>query len=244
MYVAGGESSRLKMKLIRNIFRIALIFLGLRRPYISMNVGIDYSIRSSSACFYDGTDIKWILYPINQTLQKKAICKRLEETGLVEIFFSKSKIEGSYTEKERGKMLEAICLSNKIVDSVQRWADDKDERENFFFAFEGVSFGSKGNSLVDTSMSVGVTRSKLVSLFGAGHMHVFAPTSIKMFAGKGNYNKIQMRDALMSRPEVPDSMKVIFSDPEYTDKNGKLAGVLTDLIDSTWIALYLKNIIK
>lgn len=232
------------MNYVRNIFRSVLNFLRFRKSYISMNVGIDYSLRSSSACFYDGTDIKWVLYPINQTLQKKAICKRLEETGHVEVLFSKSKIEGSYTDKERGKMLEAICLSSKIVDSVQKWADDKDERENFFFAFEGVSFGSKGNSLVDTSMSVGVTRSKLVSLFGADHMHVFAPTSIKLFAGKGNYNKIQMRDALMLRPEVPDCMKEIFMDPEYVDKNDKLAGVLTDLIDSTWIALFLQHSLR
>lgn len=234
----------MKMKFIRHIFEAALRSLGFKKPYISMNVGIDYSIRSSSACFYDGTDIKWVLYPINQTLQKKAICKRLEETGLVEVLFSKSKLEGSYTEKERGKMLEAICLSSKIVDSVQKWADDKDERENFFFAFEGVSFGSKGNSLVDTSMSVGVTRSKLVSLFGADHMHVFAPTSVKLFAGKGNYNKIQMRDALMLRSEVPDCMKEIFMDPEYTDKNGKLSTPLDDIIDSTWIALFLRHTLK
>jgi len=233
----------MKMNWIENIFAGLCRVLQKRKPYISMYVGIDYSLRSSSACFFDGTDIKWVLYPINQTLQKKAICKRLEETGLVEVLFSKSKLEGSYTEKERGKMLEAICLSSKIVDSVQKWADDKDERENFFFAFEGVSFGSKGNSLVDTSMSVGVTRSKLVSLFGADHMHVFAPTSVKLFAGKGNYNKIQMRDALMSRPEVPDSIKEIFMDPEYTDKKGKLSTPIDDLVDATWIALFLQRIL-
>ena len=206
-----------------------------------MNVGIDYSLRWTAACFYDGKQMSWHLYPVAKTQAAKAMCKRLTDTGLVTVTFAKFSIEGNYTEKERAKVMESAILSDNIVKSALSAAPDENSKKDFYFAFEGVSFNSKGNSLVDTAMSVGVTREKLVRIFGHDRMHVYAPTSVKLFAGKGNYNKVQMRDALLLRPELPQKMREIMSDHSVVNGKGKLQKPIDDIVDACWLSLMLHH---
>lgn len=209
----------------------------------TLHVGIDFSTRSAAICIYDGTFMRWLLFPTGRTLANKRMFAKLKETELVKYSFEKTSLGVTYSETERAKVLESVDLANRIEVALRPYLDRtrKIPGYTFTYAFEGAAYGAKGNSLVDTAMSVGVTRARLADMFGVEQMHVFAPTSIKKYAGAGNYNKVQMRDALIENPKLPNSIRRILMDPSAVSKSGKLAKPLDDLVDSGFIALYLND---
>jgi len=79
----------------------------------------------------------------------------------------------------------------------------------------------------------------LASMFGVDKMHIFAPTSVKKYMGSGKLDKVGVKDALILRPELPQSILDILADPESVSKAGKLAKPLDDMCDSAAIALFL-----
>jgi hypothetical protein len=75
------------------------------------------------------------------------------------------------------------------------------------------------------------------------NFYVFPPTTVKKFAGKGSFKKIDMFNSLIESNN-PDS--------EFIDFIGKNKGLVTtpkgivkkpveDIVDSIWIAKLLKN---
>ena len=117
-------------------------------------------------------------------------------------------------------------------------------------AMEGLSFASNGNALIDISMATALIRKKIVDSIGSQNFSVFPPTAIKKFAGKGNFKKDDMYHSLVQKaPEVggnfTDFTDVISKySSSWITKSKQVNKPVDDLVDASWICLFLQETIK
>jgi hypothetical protein len=121
--------------------------------------------------------------------------------------------------------------------------------ETFHVAMEGLSFSSNGNSLVDISMATALLRERIISRVGSENFYVFSPTTIKKFAVKGNAKKDELYHSLCGFREDETNLDV-FSKMLEENKTEWITGSkainkpIDDVVDSTWVNLYLKEELK
>jgi hypothetical protein len=153
----------------------------------------------------------------------------------------KKEMPEDYTEKERVK----IDYFQEVVDLFWEHIEKYVDGDEFFVAMEGLSFMSAGNALIDISMATALIRKKITDRIGSKNFYVFSPTAIKKFAGKGNYKKHEMYDSLVESDRTP-----IFCEILKENRNNWITASLQinkpidDLVDATWISLYLKDTIE
>ena len=128
-------------------------------------VSIDFSILYPGICISkDFKEFKWIPI-VNTRITKK---ERENLDCLVELYpnlsisytSSKRKTEAEYHLTERTKLINYQELIDLIIKEILEKTDD----DNIICAIEGISYGSKGNSLVDISQSTGILKIKLMFL--------------------------------------------------------------------------------
>jgi hypothetical protein len=150
-----------------------------------------------------------------------------------------------YHIREREKISNFVSLANEIKDAIIGSIADGDD---VYIGMEGISFGSPGNSLIDISMLTGILRSEILKILGndSGRFFVFSPTAIKKFAGKGNFKKIEMYDSLCSQTEVNSDFITLIKEKKemMVTKGGTVKKPTEDIIDSIWVARFLKNEIE
>jgi hypothetical protein len=121
--------------------------------------------------------------------------------------------------------------------------------EPFHVAMEGLSFSSNGNALIDISMATGLLRERIISEVGADSFHVFSPTTIKKYAVKGNAKKDELYHALYNFKEDETNLehfgKILEANKEEWITPSKVVNKpIDDIVDATWINLYLKKELK
>jgi Holliday junction resolvasome RuvABC endonuclease subunit len=118
--------------------------------------------------------------------------------------------------------------------------------EPFKVAMEGLSFSSNGNSLVDIAMATALLRERIIKGIGVENFHVFSPTSIKKFAVKGNAKKDELYTALVNLKEEGTNMNELTqilekNQSEWITPKKVVNKPVDDVVDATWILLFLKN---
>ena len=111
---------------------------------------------------------------------------------------------------------------------------------------EGLSFSSNGNALIDISMATALLRERIRNRIGTQNFHVFSPTSIKKFALKGNSKKDELYEALCSRDlegtNLDDFCRILSDNKsEWITGAKQVNKPIDDLVDATWILLYLRK---
>ena len=218
-----------------------------------MNViGIDFSLNSPAFCCYkDGKYIWGSLTRSDRSpeshlkSQKKPFAILDTESDFNLYFVEKKDLPDDYTGRERIK----IVYFMGIVD--QLWASISDimGESEFYVAMEGLSFSSNGNSLIDISMATALLRKKIIDRVGADKFYVFSPTSIKKFALKGNAKKNELYEALINFKESETNLEN-FSNILEANKTEWITPAkvvnkpIDDIVDATWITLYLKKELK
>jgi hypothetical protein len=215
-------------------------------------LGIDFSLNSPAFCSYD-TDskkFKWSSLTRSDRSEdslKKSKDKPFSILGEIPdfnlIFLNKRILPEEYTEKERVK----IDYFQELVNSF--WVEISNEvqkHSEIIFAMEGLSFASNGNALIDISMATALIRKKIVDSVGSENFYVYSPTSIKKFAKKGNAKKDELYNAVLERdiPETNFSVltNVLSQNKEnWITKSGNVNKPLDDIIDATWICLFLMD---
>jgi len=131
-------------------------------------------------------------------------------------------------------------LNELIMESIK-----DDINDETYIGMEGISFGSTGNSLIDISMATGIVRKSLVERISndVDRLFIFSPSSIKKFAGKGNFKKIEMFDAILKESEIDSEfIKTIGSNREAcVTPKGVVKKPIEDMVDSIWICKFLKH---
>jgi hypothetical protein len=114
---------------------------------------------------------------------------------------------------------------------------------------EGLSFSSNGNALIDISMATALLRKRIIDRIGVDKFHVFSPTSIKKFAIKGNAKKDELYNVLCNFREDETNL-INFSNILEINKTEWITPAkvvnkpIDDIVDATWITLYLKEELK
>jgi hypothetical protein len=208
-----------------------------------MLIGIDYSINSPAVTTL-GEDIKFYSFPrINSV--KGPIIEALSaaDVKLVEVPEEpKNSTNEKVAEFERHYFQDSITQTAVISDNLV--ADP-----GSVVAFEGFSFGSKGNRLAQISGYQYMLRWRLHSEHSmpVENLWIFSPMTVKATAGKGNFKKEQMIDAFIAS-EDPILQKTAFwqvmkNTPEvFQNKSGKWHKPIDDIVDSYWVLKTLEKL--
>ena len=215
-------------------------------------VGIDFSINSPSFCCLKDNKYVWgSLTRSDRTEEslKKNSKKPFSILGDMEnfrfIFLDKKELPSEYSERERIK----IEYFLEIVDNLWEAISNEMGDEPFKVAMEGLSFSSNGNSLVDIAMATALLRERITKGIGVENFHVFSPTSIKKFAVKGNAKKDELYLALIDLKEEGTNMNELSqvlaeNQQEWITPKKVVNKPVDDVVDATWILLFLKNNLK
>jgi hypothetical protein len=212
-------------------------------------VGIDFSINSPSFCCLKDNNYVWgSLTRSDRTEEslKKNSKKPFSILGDMEnfrfIFLDKKELPSEYSERERIKIEYFLEIVDNLWESIAKEMGN----EPFKVAMEGLSFSSNGNSLVDIAMATALLRERIIKGIGVENFHVFSPTSIKKFAVKGNAKKDELYTALVNLKEEGTNMNELTqilekNQSEWITPKKVVNKPVDDVVDATWILLFLKN---
>jgi ribosomal protein S25 len=210
-------------------------------------IGIDLSLNSTAISIICGNSIKIISIfktenNIDRIFEKKDHFSLIKKCSDVDIILENKKdsTKKEYHINEREKILSFMRLNELIMESIK-----DDINDETYIGMEGISFGSTGNSLIDISMATGIVRKSLVEKISndVDRFFIFSPSSIKKFAGKGNFKKIEMFDAILKESEIDSEfIKTIRLNREAcVTPKGVVKKPIEDMVDSIWICKFLKH---
>lgn len=213
-------------------------------------VGIDFSLNSPAFCVSKENHFTWGSLTrsernresfMKSTKKPYAVLSDFPEFNF--LFLDKKKLPDDYTEKERIKIDYFQELVDSFWDSILEICGD----DEIVVAMEGLSFASNGNALIDISMATALLRKKIVDHTGSSNFYVFSPTSIKKFALKGNAKKNELYEALINRESTGTNLdkftKILEENQEeWVTGGGNVNKPLDDMIDATFICLYLNEL--
>ncbi len=217
-------------------------------------VGIDFSLNSPAFCILRDNQFTWGSLTRSERTEdslkknhKKPYYVLSEDRSedYILMFVSKDKMPEDYSERERIK----IDYFQELVDVFWSEIENVCGGDNIAVAMEGLSFASNGNALIDISMATALLRKKIVDRTGSENFYVYSPTSVKKFACKGNAKKHELYDSLIQK-EFPETNLKSFTSileenkDEWVTTSGNINKPLDDIIDSTWVCLFLHDSMK
>lgn len=213
-------------------------------------IGIDFSKNSPGVTIIKPTDIIFLSFTrdldkgytkkgeVKKAFEHHAIMKDLDDAHAIsyELFITNDK-KADYSENEWNKMLNGINLAATIVKEL-RTHIKKEEWDFVQIAFEGYSYGSKGNALIDI-VTMTTTLKHMLHLLTMKKIFVFSPKQVKSLAtGNGNAGKDLMFDYFLKEDLLKNSaFRHHCSSIQIA--NGKIPKPIDDVIDSYYIAIAL-----
>lgn len=204
-------------------------------------VSIDFSILYPGICIVkDFKDFKWSAI-VNTRITKKEkenldALTKLYPNLSISYTSSKRKTEAEYHLTERTKLINYQELIDLIIKEILEKTDD----DNIICAIEGISYGSKGNALVDISQSTGILKIKLIEeVLNNQHerLFVFSPSELKNAIGaKGNAGKLDIFNKFKTDPVIEsvkesDLFKAVNSQ-KWIQNGEKIVSPIIDMVDS------------
>jgi len=218
---------------------------------MNIYIGIDFSLNSTAMSIIDDNTLNVISVfktdnNINNMFSRNdhfGLLNSSSEVNLILLEKNKTKSK-EYCEVERNKIKLFIELNNFIISSISKFTKNPD----VYIAMEGISFGSSGNSLIDISIATGILRNGILDILDKDfdRFFVFSPTTIKKFAGKGNFKKIDMLNSLiLNNKENYTLVDLLRSNTDLiVTSSGVVKKPIEDIVDSIWIAKFLKESIE
>ncbi len=204
-------------------------------------VSIDFSILYPGICICkDFKEFKW-LSVVNTKLRKadqENLDYLLKNYPNIKIKKTNTvrKTHPEYHITERVKLINYQELISKIITEVLHEVGD----DEVIVAIEGISFGSKGNSLVDISQSTGILKHELLTRVlknNADRLFIFSPSELKNAIGcKGNANKMDIFNQFKSEPQIEeikssDLYKAVNAE-KWIVQGDKILSPIIDMVDS------------
>lgn len=218
-------------------------------------VGIDFSISSPAFCVYKDGKYTWGSVTRSDRTRESLIKNTKKPYATLDghdsfilDYILKNDLPSDYSERERAKIdyfLDVVLtLWNRIKEIVENYGDD-----DIKVAIEGLSFSSNGNALIDISMATALLRERICNHVGSKNFYVFSPTSIKKFALKGNSKKDELYEHLSNRENDGTNLDVFCrilreNKSEWITGSKQVNKPIDDLVDATWILLYLRSEIE
>lgn len=206
-------------------------------------ISIDFSVLYPGICVCkDFKEYKW-LSVVNSNItkkHKKNLDDLITEYPTIKIKFTESKREKSsqYHITERIKLINYLESTSLLISLLK---EEIDLNDDILISLEGISFGSKGNALVDISQATGIIKNKLVDSILNGdcdRFFVFSPGELKNAIGcKGNAKKGDIFDKFIEDPildsvKTSDLYKAVTNEDWIVDNKGNIASPIMDMIDA------------
>lgn len=219
-------------------------------------IGIDFSINSPGMSVLTNNEHSFVSFvntpkDLSATKIPKSLSihKELLDNNLCNVItYIRDKKHEIYSIDQSNKIKNAIDLATIIINTIKEYIQ---KSKNVYIAIEGYSYGSKGNSFIDLIAFNSILREKIVTVIGYKNFHIFSPSEIKKYAGKGNANKIMMMNYWFNN-SLND--KTLTSNPLYKwcmdnkemiiDNKDNIRKPLDDLIDAYFISSFLKYTIE
>ena len=204
-------------------------------------VSIDFSILYPGICICkDFKEFKW-LSVINTKVRKvdqENLDYLVQNYPNIKITKTNTvrKTHPEYHITERVKLINYQELISKIITELLLEVGD----DEVIVAIEGISFGSKGNSLVDISQSTGILKHELLTRVlknNADRLFIFSPSELKNAIGcKGNANKMDIFNQFKSEPQIEsikssDLYKAVNTE-KWIVQGDKILSPVIDMVDS------------
>lgn len=204
-------------------------------------VSIDFSILYPGICICkDFKEFKWL--SVVNTKPRKADQENLDylvknyPNIKIEKTNTVRKTHPEYHITERVKLINYQELISKIITELLLEVGD----DEVIVAIEGISFGSKGNSLVDISQSTGILKHELLTRVlknNADRLFIFSPSELKNAIGcKGNANKMDIFNQFKSEPQIEaikssDLYRAVNTE-KWIVQGDKILSPIIDMVDS------------
>lgn len=196
---------------------------------------IDFSINSTCVAVLNQDGYLWHHFGREKSSYFKLSCPSFGQTLL-----PKRERGEDYCSTERMKIKDSMALCQNVIEFLKIHNVER-------VAFEGHSFNSKGNSLLELVSYQFLLRSMLVSelKMEENNLFFYSPITIKSFAGGAKFKK---KDMLMKFLESDD--KILTNNEVYKTLNSSLDSVIKgedvvkpidDLVDSYWILKKLEQ---
>jgi Holliday junction resolvasome RuvABC endonuclease subunit len=205
-------------------------------------ISLDFSILYPGVCICrDFKEYQWLAV-INTNITKKdekRFDDLIDQYPSINIFKTTTRREKmpQYHLTERNKLVNYLEATDLLIDNLK---DLISEEDDLLVCIEGISFGSKGNALVDISQATGIIKNKLVNQIlngDADRFFVFSPGELKNAIGcKGNAGKMDVFNKFIEDPVLESVKKsdlyqaILKEDWIATDKTVK--SPIMDMIDS------------
>lgn len=196
---------------------------------------IDFSINSTCITILTDSGYQWHHFG-----REKTSYFNLETDTFKRYLFPKRKKGDDYCSTERAKLIDAEEFCTGIVDVLS----SNDVKS---VAFEGHSFNSKGNSLLELVSYQFLLRSMLKNRLS---LHVdsiffYPPITVKAFAGGAKFKKKDMLERFVSSEDPllqnnPTFIKIRESMDKVL-KGEEVVKPIDDLVDSYWIVKKLQQ---
>lgn len=202
-------------------------------------VSIDFSINSPGICLYKDGKPHFISFLKPKTGTKKEQ-KLQEEMAMLDDVTLIYQQEPDITKQELTRVLRHRDISKGVCDIIE---EHTDPTQPYAFYFEGSSYGTSRfgtNSLIDLASASSILKSDMIDRFDVKEMEVYAPTTIKKFAGKGNMSKLDMWEAFLCLETLNHSELFKFCQQFKGDK--KIMKPLDDLVDAYYLLEYVNSL--
>lgn len=198
-------------------------------------IGIDFSILSTAVTVFD---TQYRFFSFSRDYEKRSHTKPFkihnEIKDFVEIISWEQNKSKDYIINEKNKIRDSKTLADLIIFNIKEFIS-----ENTVIALEGFSYASKGRSFIDLVQFNSVFRVRLYEETGI-LPEIIAPTTLKMFAGKGNMGKKDLLEVVKTN-KLKDTDFVKSKYYKYLNSKNEPIKPLDDINDSYLLCLYSKR---
>ena len=162
-------------------------------------MGVDYSINSPAICIYRDNHYFWLSQPKPEKSKKGlAIQKQVAELDEIILMFQPPVTDPeSYSKNDILKISRYNNVAEHFIAQLE-FALGPNKGRKIDVGFEGYSFGSNSNNLIDIVSATTCFKTKfLSSIMNDKSMRVFAPSTIKKHAGGGRLKKRDLFDVFV-----------------------------------------------
>lgn len=196
---------------------------------------IDFSINSTCITILSDAGYEWHHFG-----REKTSYFDLGQSAFTRHLFPKRVKGEDYCSTERAKLMDAEVFCLGIVDMLSKHSISS-------VAFEGHSFNSKGNSLLELVSYQFLLRNMLKKHLelSADDLFFYPPITVKAFAGGAKFKKKDMLEKFVSSddPMLQDNpvFLAIKSSMDKVLKGEDVVKPVDDLVDSYWIVKKLQQ---
>jgi hypothetical protein len=203
-------------------------------------LGIDFSLNSTGITYFDGKEYEFLAF-VNSRIKKNATLS--EKLEIKTLYFDRKPVPS--VEKIGLQAWERIHMENCIINSelLADWLTPLIDPQTDII-LENYSYGSHSDTTIQIIEQTMSLKFRLLTNFDISNFWIYPGPSVKMFCGKGNFNKFDIHNCF-----VVENDKILTKNPVYQNilknhdnivkgSHNEVQSPVNDIIDSYYLVKY------